>query len=72
MNELKDNIYNILRYNGVNDYYKSFSQTDFSEIKKYISKMDSIEKKYELLEIIGDDIIQNYLRTKKINRIIKR
>lgn len=54
------------------NYGSTMSYTKFSNVKSYISEMTNNDKKYELLDEIGEDFIQTYLRSKKINRIMKR
>lgn len=44
----------------------------FTEVKKYVSEMKSLDKITELLNTIDEDTIQNFIRGKKINRILKR
>lgn len=57
-----------------NDYdwysdYKSKPSTSLSDVKDYVSKIDKISEITQVLDSIDENIIQNYIREKKIIRI---
>lgn len=41
----------------------------FDEVKEFIKNTTDTNRLYELLELIGDDVTQSYLRQKKIKNL---
>ena len=52
--------------------YTNVTITPRKDNEYYISPTISDGKKCELLDEIGEDFVQSYLRKKKIDRILKR
>jgi hypothetical protein len=60
------------KFNTLTDDCDVRTYVKFSDVKNYVSTMESDAKIAELLDTIGEDVIQTYLRTKKIKRIQSR
>jgi len=58
--------------NYQNDKGDVMTYIKFSDVKRYISSMTDNGKKCELLDQVGEDFIQTYLREKKIKKILKK
>lgn len=67
-----DNKFGTVDHSYIKSRYISKQVIKYSDVKSFITDMTNNDLKYELLDQIGEDFIQNYLRTKKINRIMKR
>lgn len=77
--KMGDYIYHTINDNGIynhndyNDYkirsYVDKSETSLSDVKDFIGKTDKISDLNKILDCMDEDVIQIYLREKKIKRI---